>query len=94
MKNYYVYILSSQHNNTLYIGVTGDISRRITEHKEKMIDGFSKRYNCTKLVFVEVFEDIEYALLREKQLKKWSRSKKDFLIMQNNPNFIDLSTTL
>ncbi len=94
MKNYYVYILSSQHNNTLYIWVTWDISRRITEHKEKMIDWFSKRYNCTKLVFVEVFEDIEYALLREKQLKKWSRSKKDFLIMQNNPNFIDLSTTL
>lgn len=64
------------------------------EHKEKVIDGFSRRYNCTKLVHVEIFEDIEYTILREKQLKKWSRAKKDFLITQNNPNFIDLSTTL
>lgn len=94
MKNYYVYILSSPNNSTIYIGVTWDISRRITEHKEKMIDWFSKRYNCTKLVHVELFDDIEYAILREKQLKKWSRAKKDFLIMQNNPKLLDLSTSL
>ena len=64
------------------------------EHKGKMIEWFSKKYNCTKLVHVEVFEDIEYALLREKQLKRWSRTKKDFLILQSNPDLIDLSTTL
>ena len=59
-----------------------------------MIEWFSKKYNCTKLVYVEIFEDIEYALLREKQLKRWSRTKKDFLILQSNPDLIDLSTTL
>ncbi len=64
------------------------------EHKEKTIEWFSKKYNCTKLVYIEIFEQIEYALLREKQLKKWSRAKKEFLIIQNNPNFLDLSTTL
>lgn len=85
-KKYYVYILSSKHNNVLYIGVTGNISQRTYQHQEKQ-DGFTKKYNITKLVRVEEFDSSEAAIIREKQLKKWHRKWKIRLIEQDNPTW-------
>ena len=90
MKTYYVYILASKRNGTLYIGVTNDLIRRIYEHKEKMIKSFTKKYNINKLVYYEVFEDIENAILREKQIKGGSRQKKVDLINRMNKEWNDL----
>lgn len=89
-KQYYVYILSSYTNQVLYIGMTNNLVRRIYEHKNKLIEGFSSRYNLSKLVFYEIYDNVENAILREKQLKKWRHSKKDFLIKQINPEYNDL----
>jgi putative endonuclease len=89
--NYYVYILTNKNNTVLYIGVTNDLIRRIYEHKSKLIEGFSSKYNVDKLVYFEQTNDIESAILREKQLKKWSRIKKDSLIESSNPLKQDLS---
>ena len=90
MKNYYVYILSNN-ARTLYIGVTNNLERRLYEHKNKLIDGFTKKYNLTKLVYFEATEDIRSAIYREKQLKGWLRIKKIILIEKNNPGWDDLS---
>lgn len=90
MRNYYVYILASRRNGTLYIGVTNNISRRIFEHKEKFNNGFTKRYNVVKLVYYEIFEDINEAILREKRLKKWNRNWKLSLIEKDNNAWRDL----
>jgi len=90
MKDYYVYILSNT-SKTLYIGVTNNLERRVYEHKNKLIDGFTKKYNLTKLVYFETTTDIKAAIYREKQLKGWLRSKKIALIEQNNSNWQDLS---
>jgi putative endonuclease len=90
MKNYYVYILTNN-SRTLYIGVTNDLRRRIYEHKNKMIDGFSKKYNMSKLVFFEVYNEIETAIIREKQLKNWHRNWKINLIETVNKEWRDLS---
>ena len=88
---YYVYIMSSGKNGTLYTGVTNDIARRAFEHKSHMnITSFSSRYNVNKLVYMEVFENPEYAIMREKQIKSWNRNKKKDLIESVNPNWIDL----
>ena len=76
MKNYYVYILTNK-SKTLYIGVTNDLQRRIYEHKNKMIDGFAKKYNLSKLAYFEVFNNMNDAIIREKQLKNWHRDWKD-----------------
>ncbi len=81
-------------NSTIYIGVTNDIKRRVAEHKSGMIPGFSQKYKTKKLVYFELTHDINLAIGREKQLKKWSRRKKDCLINSMNPEWIDLSTTL
>lgn len=94
MKTYFVYILQSNNGNAMYIGVTNDLVRRFYEHKSDLIDGFTKRYKCKKLVYFEQTESVDSAILREKQLKKWSRKKKEALIMRTNPTFLDLSTTL
>ena len=75
----------------LYIGVTGDLQRRLYEHKNKLLDGFSKKYNINKLVYFEEFQDIEDAIAREKQLKGWKRAKKDSLIIADNPKWEELS---
>ncbi|NQU83337.1 MAG: GIY-YIG nuclease family protein [Parcubacteria group bacterium] len=88
--NYYVYILSSN-SGTLYIGVTNDIERRVSEHKQGLIKGFTKKYNCKKLVYYEDYTDIKQAITREKQLKKWSRNKKQNLIKTLNPTWKDFS---
>ena len=92
MKNYYVYILSNI-SKTLYIGVTNNLERRLYEHKNKLIDGFTKKYNLTKLVHFETTTDIRSAIYREKQLKGWLRSKKIALIEENNPGWDDLSSS-
>ena len=88
---YYTYILTTKNNKMLYIGVTNDLQRRLYEHKNKMLDGFSKRYNIDKLVHYEEFRNVEDAIAREKQLKGWTRLKKDNLITANNPDWRELS---
>ena len=87
---YYVYIMSNKNNTTLYTGVTNEIKRRVSEHKSGLIPGFTKKYNCNKLVYYEVFSDINQAIDREKQIKGWKRSKKDELIDNYNKNRDDL----
>jgi len=90
MKSYFVYILASKKNGTLYIGVTNDLVRRVYEHKEGVIDGFTKKYNVKKLVYYEIHNDIRNAIQREKQIKKWYRKWKIELIEKNNPEWNDL----
>jgi putative endonuclease len=81
----------SNHSRTLYTGVTNDLFRRVTEHKQKMIPGFTKKYNLTKLVYFEETNDIREAITREKQIKGWLRAKKIALIEKDNTDWKDLS---
>lgn len=90
MKTYYIYILSS-FSKVLYIGMTNNIERRMYEHKNKLIPGFSSRYNCNRLVYFEEYREVNEAIAREKQLKKWNRNKKMHIIETLNPEWIDLS---
>ena len=90
MKNAYVYILTNKKDGALYIGVTSNLLQRIWQHKNKFVDGFTKRYNLNKLVYYEIFDDIENAIIREKQLKGKLRQKKIDLIEKNNPDWNDL----
>ncbi len=90
MAQYYVYLMTNA-TRTLYIGVTNDLLRRVCEHKCKRTDGFTKKYNVTWLAYYEVASDVYAALTREKQLKKWSRSKKIALIQSMNPQWKDLA---
>ena len=89
-KQYYVYIMTNMRNTVLYVGVTNDLIRRVYEHKESLADGFTKKYNIVKLVYYEVFEDIENSILREKQIKAGSREKKVKLINSVNRQWRDL----
>jgi len=91
MNSYFVYILASQRNGTLYIGVTNDLTRRILEHRNGEFDGFTKRYEVDMLVYFEETNDIESAIAREKQLKNWHRKWKLELIERDNPNWNDLA---
>ena len=88
---YYTYILASQKNRTLYIGVTNNLERRVLEHKQKINDGFTSKYNVNILVYFESFQFINDAILREKRLKKWNRQWKINLIEEENKNWKDLS---
>jgi putative endonuclease len=90
MKQYYIYILSNKRNGTLYVGVTNNLVKRIYEHQNKLVDGFSKEYGLNRLVYYEVVENIEEAIVREKRLKKWNREWKIDLIQKTNPNWEDL----
>ena len=90
MKEYFVYILASKKNGTIYIGVTNSLIRRVYEHKNNFIDGFTSKYNVHRLVYYERFPRIQEAITREKRLKKWKRSWKIELIEQNNPDWNDL----
>jgi len=90
MKNYYVYILASKRNGTLYIGVTNDLVRRVSEHKNNIIKGFTEKYKVHNLVYYEIANDINAAITREKRLKKWKRQWKIELIEENNPEWNDL----
>jgi len=86
----YVYIMTNRYNTVLYTGVTSDLKKRAWQHKEKLADGFTKRYNVTKLVYYEVFHDIRDAITREKQIKGGSRQKKIDLIQSMNTDWHDL----
>jgi len=90
MKQGFVYIMSNKPEGTLYIGVTSNIIKRIYEHKNNLVDGFTKQYNLKTLVYYEIFDDIEEAIKREKQLKNWQRNWKIKLIKKQNPNWKDL----
>jgi putative endonuclease len=90
MNQYYVYILASKRNGTLYIGVTSDLAKRCYEHKHGMVEGFSKRYQVHALVYYEVHNDVNEAIKREKQMKKWNRSWKIRSIEEKNPQWRDL----
>ena len=89
-KQYYVYIMTNSRNTVVYTGVTNDLKRRVYEHKEKLVSGFTRKYNITKLVYYEVFKDIENAILREKQIKAGSRQSKIDLICGMNEEWRDL----
>ena len=88
---YFVYILSNWDDSVLYIGVTGNLMRRLYEHREHLVAGFSSKYNTNKLVYFEETSDVYSAISREKQLKGWSRKKKNDLIQTTNPEWKDLS---
>ena len=91
MSIYYVYILTNWNNKVMYVGVTNNLERRVYEHKNKLIDGFSKRYNICKLVYYDNTTDVNAAIEREKQIKGWIRKRKDELVETMNPNWNDLS---
>ncbi|MDI6717270.1 MAG: GIY-YIG nuclease family protein [Actinomycetota bacterium] len=90
MNQYYVYIITNK-SGTLYVGVTNNLERRIFEHKNKLIEGFTKKYNIDQLIYYEVTDDVVSAIEREKQIKGWTRSKKIELIELFNPGWKDLS---
>ena len=89
-KRGYVYLLTNKANSVLYTGVTSNLAKRIYEHKKKVVDGFTKKYNVEKLVHYELFDSIEEAISREKQIKGWLRRKKNDLIESTNPEWKDL----
>ena len=90
MKHYYVYIMTNN-SRTLYTGVTDDLVRRVYEHRNKLIEGFTRKYNITRLVYYEITSDVRAAIQREKQIKGWLRKKKIALIEAANPEWKDLS---
>jgi putative endonuclease len=90
MRHSYVYIMTGR-SDTLYVGVTSGLEKRVLEHKDHVVDGFTKRYNLTSLVYYEVHEDITVAIAREKQIKGWTRAEKIALIESVNPEWRDLS---
>ena len=94
MKQYCVYMVTNTSNRTLYIGVTSNLLRRVGEHRLKQVKGFTSRYNLGKLVYYDVFSEVDAAIAREKQLKRWRRAKKDELIEEMNPEWRDLYPTL
>lgn len=94
MSNHYIYILASKRNGTLYVGVTQDLKRRVWEHKEKIIKGFTYRYNVTQLVYFEHYDDYWAAANREQNMKDWQRDWKIQLIEKTNPDWHDLYNTL
>ena len=94
MKEYYVYIMASDRNGTLYIGVTNDLRKRVYQHKNKVVKGFTEKYGVHKLVYYEYTNDVYSAVSREKQLKNWKRQWKLNLIESSNPYWIDLYDSL
>jgi len=94
MKQYYTYILTNKKDGTLYVGVTSNLIKRVYEHKNKFVDGFTKKYQLDKLVHYEIFDDPANAIQREKRLKKWDRIWKVELIEKENPQWEDLYKSL
>ena len=92
--NYYIYILSNWNNKVLYVGITNNLERRLYEHKNKLIEGFTKKYNLDKLVYFEHTTDVNSAIRREKEIKKWRREKKNNLIESLNPDWAELTHTI
>ena len=93
-KQYYVYILTSKRNGTLYAGMTSNLIKRVWQHKNKLIPGFTEKYSVTDLVYYEIHEDVLDAITREKQIKKWNRAWKMKLIEAENPGWCDLFESL
>lgn len=93
-KQYYVYIICNKRNGTLYTGITSNLIKRIWQHKNGLVEGFSKRYSIKLLVYFEAHNDVEEAIFREKRIKKWNRKWKLNLIEKNNPNWDDLYQSL
>ena len=89
--NFYVYILTNWNNEVMYIGMTNNLERRLHEHKNKLVEGFTKKYNVHKLVYYEHGNDVHAAIAREKEIKKWRREKKNNLVITMNPEWKDLS---
>jgi putative endonuclease len=92
-KTYYVYLLTNWNNKVMYVGVSNDLKRRVFEHKNKLFEGFTKKYNVNKLVYFEASKDVIAAITREKEIKKWRREKKNQLVISINPNWRDLSSS-
>ena len=92
--NYYVYILTNDNGNVMYVGVTNDLIRRLYEHKNQLVNGFTKTYNVHKLVYYEHTTDVHAAISREKEIKHWRREKKNRLVETMNPNWEDLSDSI
>jgi len=90
-KRYFVYLLTNWNNEVMYVGVTNDLDRRVYEHKNKLVKGFTEKYNVNKLVYFEETGDVTVALAREKEIKKWRREKKNGLVLSINPDWKDLS---
>jgi putative endonuclease len=88
---YYVYLLTNWNNKVMYLGVTNNLERRLYEHKNKLVNGFSAKYNVNKLVYFEETQDVTAAIAREKEIKKWRREKKNQLVNRVNPDWKDLS---
>ena len=88
---YYVYLLTNWNHRVMYLGVTNDLVRRIYEHKNKLVKGFTEKYNVNKLVYFEETGDVRSALTREKEIKKWRREKKNALVISINPEWKDLA---
>ncbi len=93
MKTYYIYILRNKTNNVLFIGMTNDLKRRLYEHKNKLIKGFSSKYNCSKLVYYDASNDVSSIIDLGKKIKKWRREKKISLIEKTNPEWTDLGVS-
>jgi len=93
-KQYYVYLLTNKNCNVLYTGITNNLIRRVYQHKNKLADGFTQKYNVNKLVYYEICHDVLNAIAREKQIKGWSRKKKNAVIDEMNPEWVDLYETL
>ena len=91
---YYVYMLTNVSGNVLYTGCTNNLKRRLYEHQNKLADGFTKKYNVNKLVYYEITSDVNSAIAREKQIKGWTRAKKNALIESKNPQWCDLTETV
>ena len=89
-KHYYVYLLTNWNHRVMYVGVTNDLTRRVEEHRSKLVKGFSEKYNVNKLVYFEETSDVLSALAREKEIKRWRREKKDNLVTSINPEWKDL----
>jgi len=94
MGQYFVYILASKRNGTLYIGVTNDLLKRVYQHKNNLVEGFTRKYGVYNLVYYEIYKNIYDAITREKNMKKWKRKWKMELIEKSNPNWEDLYDTL
>lgn len=91
MRQYYIYIMTNKRNGTLYVGVTNNLTRRVYEHKHKLVEGFTSKYGLDRMVYYEVFDDIRLAIAREKQIKGWLRVRKIALIESRNPDWNDLA---
>jgi putative endonuclease len=88
---YYVFLLTNWNNNVMYVGMTNNLERRMYEHKKKLVKGFTQKYNINKLVYFEETQEVNAAIMREKEIKKWRREKKDSLVNGENPQWKDLS---